>query len=54
MTLALRIVGFSAEPSTPRQALLSMRANDEIGNDAFHHLEEELDRLEIAVGSKPE
>ena len=28
-----------------------MRASDEIGDDAFHQLEEELDRLEIAVGT---
>lgn len=33
-----------------REAALTMRANDEIGDDAFHHLEEELDRFEIAVG----
>ena len=28
-----------------------MRTQDEIGDDAFHQLEEELDRLEIAVGT---
>jgi CPA1 family monovalent cation:H+ antiporter len=33
------------------RALLAMRASDEIGDDAFHQLEEELDRLEIAVGT---
>jgi hypothetical protein len=37
-----------------RQAVLDMRANDEIGDDAFHLMEEELDWLEMAVGSKPE
>jgi monovalent cation/hydrogen antiporter len=31
-----------------RQAVLAMRANDEIGDDAFHQLEEELDWLEMA------
>jgi len=31
-----------------RQAVLAMRANDEIGDDAFHRLEEELDWLEMA------
>jgi hypothetical protein len=31
-----------------------MRANDEIGDDAFHLIEEELDSLEMAIGSKPE
>ena len=29
-----------------------MRANDEIGDDAFHELEEELDWLEMADGDK--
>jgi CPA1 family monovalent cation:H+ antiporter len=37
-----------------RQAVLAMRASDEIGDDAFHVMEEELDWLEMAVGSKPE
>ena len=39
-----------------RQALLSMRASDEIGDDAFHRMEEELDWLELAggIGEKPE
>ena len=32
-----------------RQAVLAMRASDEIGDDAFHQIEEELDRLEMAV-----
>jgi hypothetical protein len=31
-----------------RQAVLAMRANDEIGDDAFHRIEEELDWLEMA------
>ena len=29
-----------------------MRANDEIGDDAFHQMEEELDWLEMAGGGK--
>jgi monovalent cation/hydrogen antiporter len=33
-----------------RQAVLAMRANDEIGDDAFHRMEEELDWLEMAGG----
>jgi Na+/H+ antiporter len=36
-----------------RQAVLAMRANDEIGDDAFHLIEEELDWLEMAVRSEP-
>ena len=35
-----------------RQAVLAMRANDEIGDDAFHRIEEELDWLEMADGSR--
>jgi monovalent cation/hydrogen antiporter len=35
-----------------RQAVLAMRANDEIGDDAFHEIEEELDWLEMAGGGK--
>jgi CPA1 family monovalent cation:H+ antiporter len=31
-----------------RRAVLDMRASDEIGDDAFHQLEEELDWLEMA------
>jgi len=34
-----------------RQAILAMRSNEEIGDDAFHRIEEELDWLEMA-GSK--
>ena len=37
-----------------RQAVLAMRANDEIGDDAFHRIEEELDWLEMAGGRKRE
>lgn len=36
-----------------RQAVLAMRASDEIGDDAFHRVEEELDWLEMA-GSRNE
>ena len=35
-----------------RQAVLQMRANDEIGDDAFHIMEEELDWLEMAIGGE--
>ena len=35
-----------------RQAVLAMHANDEI-DEAFHRLEEQLDRLEIALNSRP-
>ena len=31
-----------------RQAVLAMRTTDEIGDDAFHQVEEELDWLEMA------
>ena len=34
-----------------RQAVITMRANDEIGDDAFHQIEEELDWLEMASRS---
>ena len=33
-----------------RQAVLAMRASDEIGDDAFHRIEEELDWLEMSAG----
>ena len=33
-----------------RRAVLDMRAGDEIGDDAFHQIEEELDWLEMASG----
>jgi len=32
--------------------LLAMRSNDEIGDDAFHQMEEELDWLEMAGGGR--
>ena len=35
-----------------REAVFAMRANDEIGDDAFHEVEEELDWLEMADGGK--
>ena len=35
-----------------RQAVFAMRANEEIGDDAFHQLEEELDWLEMAGGDR--
>ena len=37
-----------------RRAVLAMRANDEIGDNAFHQIEEELDWLEMAGGRKGE
>jgi CPA1 family monovalent cation:H+ antiporter len=33
-----------------RRAALDMRARDEIGDDAFHRLEEELDWVEMGIG----
>ena len=33
-----------------RQAVLVMRASDEIGDYAFHRIEEELDWIEMAGG----
>ena len=35
-----------------REKLLGMRASDEIGDDAFHQVEEDLDWLEMAGGSE--
>jgi CPA1 family monovalent cation:H+ antiporter len=35
-----------------RDVVLGMRANEEIGDDAFHQLEEELDWIEMASGWK--
>ena len=35
-----------------RQAVLDMRTNEEIGDDAFHLMEEELDWIEMAGGGK--
>lgn len=37
-----------------RQAVLAMRANHEIGDDAFHRMEEELDWFEMATSGKGE
>jgi monovalent cation/hydrogen antiporter len=37
-----------------RQAVLAMRATDEIGDDAFHQMEEELDWIEMAGGGREE
>lgn len=37
-----------------RQAVLAMRASNEIGDDAFHQIEEELDWLEMAHRRAPE
>jgi Na+/H+ antiporter len=37
-----------------RQAVLAMRTDDEIGDDAFHQIEEELDWLEMAGGENRE
>jgi len=34
-----------------RQAVLEMRTNSEIGDDAFHAVEEQLDRFEATMGS---
>jgi CPA1 family monovalent cation:H+ antiporter len=35
-----------------RQAVFAMRTQDEIGDDAFHRIEEELDWLEMAGGAR--
>ena len=35
-----------------RQEVLAMRSSDEIGDDAFHRIEEELDWLEMAGGGR--
>jgi CPA1 family monovalent cation:H+ antiporter len=32
-----------------REAILSLRDEDAIGDDAFHRIEEELDRLELGL-----
>ena len=37
-----------------RQSVLAMRSNGEIGDGAFHRMEEELDWLEMAGGSTEE
>jgi Na+/H+ antiporter len=35
-----------------REAVLAMRSNEEIGDDAFHQMEEELDWIEMSGGRK--
>jgi monovalent cation/hydrogen antiporter len=35
-----------------REAVLAMRASDEIGDDAFHRMEEELDWIEMSGGGR--
>jgi CPA1 family monovalent cation:H+ antiporter len=40
--------------SAARQAVHAMRASNEIGDDAFHLMEEDLDWIEMADGSKGE
>jgi len=37
-----------------RQAVLDMRASEEIGDDAFHQMEEELDWIEMSDGGEEE
>jgi CPA1 family monovalent cation:H+ antiporter len=37
-----------------RHAVLAMRASLEIGDDAFHQVEEELNWLEMATRERPE
>src|SRR4029453_3553737 len=53
--------GRSGHTSIPRRALQAarrevhaMRASKEIGDDAFHQMEEDLDWIEMADGSKGE
>jgi CPA1 family monovalent cation:H+ antiporter len=46
--LAMHAVLHRRALKAARQAVLAMRANDEIGDDAFHRIEEELDWLEMA------
>ena len=36
-----------------RGVVLDMRTRDEIGDDAFHRLEEELDWVEMGTGGQP-
>lgn len=42
---------FTRRLASAREAVLAMRANDEIGDDAFHLIEEELDWIEMAGGA---
>jgi monovalent cation/hydrogen antiporter len=51
---AVHSVKHRAALEAARQAVLSMRAEDEIGDDAFHLMEEELDWHEMSVGSESE
>jgi monovalent cation/hydrogen antiporter len=37
-----------------RQVILDMRAQDDIGDDAFHLLEEEFDWIEMGTGGRDE
>jgi len=37
-----------------RRVILDMRARDEIGDDAFHRLEEEFDWIEMGSGAREE
>ena len=37
-----------------RDAVLAMRASEEIGDDAFHQMEEELDWIEMSAGGNKE
>ena len=37
-----------------RHAVIAMRASDEIGDDAFHEMEEQLDWIEMSAGGKEE
>jgi monovalent cation/hydrogen antiporter len=32
-----------------RRAILALRRNGEIGDDAFHRVEEEIDRIELSA-----
>ena len=43
----------SSAINAARETVLAMRANDEIGDDAFHVIEEELDWLEMAGRHRP-
>jgi Na+/H+ antiporter len=43
---------YRAALQAARQAVLAMRTNNEIGDDAFHQIEQDLDWLEIGVGTE--
>jgi CPA1 family monovalent cation:H+ antiporter len=64
-TMLLGVDGDGSDPRRPahaekhraaldaaRQAVLAMRSSDEIGDDAFHLIEEQLDWHEMAIGSE--